>query len=100
LPVLKYQPYPDSMVRNPLTPEQIEAGKRLGRLLRAARADRGLDEVAHAAGISPETLRKIETGRLPTPAFGTIACLSEALDLPIQDLAATWRDGLRLKSAS
>jgi hypothetical protein len=31
--------------------------------------------VTHAAGMSPETLRKIETGRLPAPAFGTIACL-------------------------
>jgi hypothetical protein len=41
--------------------------------------------VAHAAGMSPETLRKIETDRLPTPAFGTIACLSEVLDLPVQD---------------
>jgi hypothetical protein len=40
------------MVRNPLTPEQIEAGWRLGRLLRKARADRDLDDVAHAAGMS------------------------------------------------
>jgi transcriptional regulator with XRE-family HTH domain len=88
------------VVRNPLTPEQIEAGRRLGQQLRDARGDRELGEVAHAAGISPETLRKIETGRLPTPAFGTIACLSDVLDLPIEDLAATWRDGLRLKTAS
>ena len=88
------------MVRTPLTPEQIEAGRRLGRLLREARADRDLGEVARAAGMSPETLRKIETGRLPTPAFGTIACLSEALDLPIQDLAAVWRDNPRFEAAS
>ncbi len=88
------------MVRNPLTPEQIEAGRRLGRLLREARADRDLGDVARAAGMSPETLRKIETGRLPTPSFGTIVCLSEALDLPIQDLAAVWRDGARLDAAS
>jgi DNA-binding XRE family transcriptional regulator len=100
LAVLKYQPYPGVVVRNPLTPEQIEAGRRLGRLLREARADRDLGDVAHAAGMSPETLRKIETGRLPTPAFGTIACLSEVLDLPIQDLAAAWRTGLRLEAAS
>ncbi len=79
------------MVRSPLTPEQIEAGRCLGRLLREARADRDLGDVARAAGVSPETLRKIEAGRLPTPAFGTIACLSEVLDLPIQDLATAWR---------
>ncbi|QUQ64825.1 helix-turn-helix domain-containing protein [Kutzneria sp. CA-103260] len=88
------------MVRNPLTPEQIEAGRRLGVLLRAARGDRALGEVAAAAGISPETLRKIETGRLPTPAFGTVACLSETLGLPIQDLAEAWTAALRLKNAS
>ncbi|MFD0201968.1 MULTISPECIES: helix-turn-helix domain-containing protein [Saccharothrix] len=79
------------MVRQPLTPEQIEAGRRLGALLRRARAGRDLAEVARAAGISPETLRKIETGRLPSPGFGTIVCLGEALGLPVQELAATWR---------
>ena len=98
--VLKYQPYAGLVVRTPLTPEQIEAGRRLGGLLRAARADRDLGDVARAAGMSPETLRKIETGRLPTPAFGTIACLSEVLDLPIQDLADIWRNGPRLEAAS
>jgi hypothetical protein len=41
-----------------------------------------------------------ETRRLPTPAFGTIACLREVLDLPIQDLAAAWRAGVRLEAAS
>lgn len=79
------------MVRPPLTPEQVQAGRRLGTLLRDARAERDLAEVAHAAGISPETLRKIETGRLPSPGFGTIVCLAEALDVPVQELAATWR---------
>lgn len=79
------------MVRHPLTPEQIEAGKRLGTLLRRARGVRDLADVAHAAGISPETLRKIESGRLPAPGFGTIVCLGEALDVPLQELAATWR---------
>lgn len=79
------------MVRQPLTPEQIEAGRRLGTLLRRARAGRDLAEVADAAGISPETLRKIETGRLPSPGFGTIVRLGEALNVPVQVLAATWR---------
>jgi transcriptional regulator with XRE-family HTH domain len=79
------------MVRQPLTPEQIEAGRRLGALLRRARAGRDLAEVARAAGISPETLRKIETGRLPSPGFGTIVRLGEALDVPVQRLADSWR---------
>lgn len=89
------------MVRQPLTPEQVEAGRRLGALLRRARATRDLAEVARAAGVSPETLRKIETGRLPSPGFGTIVCLGEALDVPIEELAATWRGtGLPLEAAS
>jgi transcriptional regulator with XRE-family HTH domain len=89
------------MVRQPLTSEQIEAGRRLGALLREARAERDLTDVAHAAGISPETLRKIETGRLPSPGFGTIVCLGEALDLPVEKLASTWRgSGLPLEAAS
>lgn len=79
------------MVRHPLTPEQLAAGRRLGARLRDARAGRQLDEVARAAGISPETLRKIETGRLPTPAFGIIVRLGDALGLPLEDLADAWR---------
>ncbi|MBU9766222.1 helix-turn-helix transcriptional regulator [Mycobacterium sp. TNTM28] len=79
------------MVRTPLTPAQIAAGRRLGAALRSARGDRTLDDVAHCAGISPETLRKIETGRLPSPAFGTIIGLSDALDIPLDALAEVWR---------
>ncbi len=75
------------MVRHPLTPEQIQAGKRLGALLRHARADRDLGDVAQAAGISPETLRKIETGRLATPAFTTVAALAAVLEIPLDELA-------------
>jgi transcriptional regulator with XRE-family HTH domain len=88
------------MVRHPLTAEQIQAGQRLGTLLREARAGRDPRDVAQAAGISPETLRKIETGRLPSPAFGTIVCLSDALGLPMQELAAAWRAGQSLEAAS
>ena len=60
------------MVRLPLTPVDIERGERLGALLRAARGDRSMLDVALEARVSPETLRKIETGRVATPAFSTI----------------------------
>lgn len=76
------------MVRTPLTPQERERGERLGRLLREARAERSMVEVAARAGISPETLRKIETGRAPTPAFFTIAALAHALGLSMDDLVA------------
>ncbi|KQQ20606.1 DNA-binding protein [Rathayibacter sp. Leaf299] len=78
------------MVRAPLTPEQLEAGRRLGETLRRARGPRTLNEIAGQAGLSPETLRKIETGRLPSPAFGTVAALAAALDLSLDALALEW----------
>ncbi len=71
------------MVRVPLTPADRERGERLGLLLREARGERSIGEVALAAGISPETLRKIETGRIPTPAFFTVAALAVELQLPL-----------------
>ncbi|WP_327139688.1 helix-turn-helix domain-containing protein [Nocardia sp. NBC_01327] len=82
------------MVRLPLTPAQVQAGSRLGAALRAARAERELAEVAVAAGISPETLRKIESGRMPTPAFGTVVALSRALGVSLEELAENWQPAL------
>jgi len=87
------------MVRLPHTPAQIEAGRRLGSCLRSARAGRDLGEVAGVAGISPETLRKIESGRLPSPAFGTVVGLSRALGIPLQDLADVWQSAALAESA-
>ena len=75
------------MVRLPLTPEQLAAGNRLGRRLREARGSRTLAEVAQAAEISPETLRKIETGRLATPAFTIVAALARVLPVSLDELA-------------
>jgi DNA-binding phage protein len=74
------------MVRTPLTPEERERGARLGQLLREARGARSMIEVAASAGISDETLRKIETGRAPTPAFFTISALAGALGLSMDDI--------------
>ncbi len=41
------------------------------------------------AGVSPETLRKIESGRVATPAFPTIAAIAAVLDL---SLDAVWSE--------
>ena len=43
-------------------------------------------EVAVAADISPETLRKIETGRVATPAFSTIAAIAAVLGLSLDEV--------------
>ncbi|MFJ8647307.1 helix-turn-helix domain-containing protein [Streptomyces sp. NPDC093546] len=75
------------MVRTPLTPWERQRGERFGALLREARGERSMVEVAAAAGVSAETLRKIETGRAPTPAFFTVAALAGALGLSLDELA-------------
>ena len=75
------------MVRLPLTPAEVARGQRLGSLLRRARGGRPMLEVALDARVSPETLRKIETGRVATPAFSTIAAIADVLGL---SLDAVW----------
>ena len=76
------------MVRLPLTPAEVERGQRLGALLRRARGSSSMLSVALAAGVSPETLRKIETGRVATPAFPTIAAIAEVLGLSLDTVWA------------
>ena len=76
------------MVRPPLNSDQRLRGQRLGQALRSARGTRSMVEVARRAGISVETLRKIETGRVPTPAFFTVAALASVLELPLATLVS------------
>lgn len=70
-----------------LTAQERARGERLGARLRAARGPRSLVEVAAASGVPAETLRKIEAGRIPTPAFFTVVALAAAVGLPLSDLA-------------
>jgi transcriptional regulator with XRE-family HTH domain len=75
------------MVRRPLTAEERARGEALGAMLRHARGGRSMVEVASASGVPVETLRKIESGRIPTPAFFTVVALADALDVPLAELA-------------
>ncbi|MGO4783867.1 helix-turn-helix transcriptional regulator [Cryobacterium sp. W22_MBD10_FK3] len=77
------------MVRLPLTPAEVERGARLGALLRQARGERSMLMTALEAGVSPETLRKIESGRVATPAFPTIAAIAQVVGL---SLDAVWAE--------
>ncbi|MDJ0393725.1 helix-turn-helix transcriptional regulator [Rhodococcus sp. G-MC3] len=77
------------MVRLPLTFAEVERGRRLGALLRRARGDRTMLEIALDARVSPETLRKIESGRVATPAFPTIAAIAAVVGL---SLDAVWAE--------
>jgi transcriptional regulator with XRE-family HTH domain len=74
------------MVRLPLTPAELERGQRLGAMLRRARGARSMLDVALDARVSPETLRKIESGRVATPAFPTIAAIAEVLGLSLDEV--------------
>lgn len=78
-----------SMVRLPLSRADIERGQRLGTLLRQARGSHSILEIALKAGVSPETLRKIESGRVATPAFPTIAAIAHVVGL---SLDAVWAE--------
>lgn len=49
------------------------------------------------AGVSPETLRKIESGRVATPAFPTIAAIADVLGL---SLDAVWAEINRTDGAA
>lgn len=57
-------------------------------------------EVSAAAGIPVETLRKIETGRIVTPAFFTVAALARALGLELASLAAPLGVGVAAPDAA
>jgi transcriptional regulator with XRE-family HTH domain len=59
----------------------------LGRTLQQARGTRSAAEVALRAGISLDTLRKIERGVIVTPAFFTVAALARVLELDLRSLA-------------
>jgi len=83
---LLYRHYYHGVVRRSLTPEERARGERLGAVLRRARGQRSMVEVAAASGVPVETLRKIEAGRTPTPAFFTVAALAAALSLPLDRL--------------
>ena len=85
------------MVRSPLTFTEIERGQRLGALLRRARGERSMLDIALDARVSPETLRKIETGRVATPAFPTIAAIAGVLGL---SLDAVWAEVNQTKRAT
>jgi hypothetical protein len=75
------------MVRPPLSHQARERGEKLGMLLREARGQRSMAEISAASGVPVETLRKIETGRIATPAFFTVAALAVPLGLSLEQVA-------------
>jgi transcriptional regulator with XRE-family HTH domain len=82
------------VVRTPLTADQRARGLARGPALQAARGRRSAAEVAVLAGISLDTLRKIERGAIATPAFFTVAALARVLDLDLVTLSTLTGTGL------
>ena len=74
------------MVRLALTEQERTRGVLLGAALRRARGARTVREVAAAAGVAEETVRKIERGAVPTPALFTVAAIADVLGLPLDAL--------------
>ena len=70
-----------------LSEAERERGRRLGAVLRQARGERSMVDVSAVSGVPVETLRKIETGRIVTPAFFTVAAIAQALGLELATLA-------------
>jgi transcriptional regulator with XRE-family HTH domain len=75
------------MVRTPLTEKERQRGVALGLVLRKARGTRSAAEIALKAGISLDTLRKIERGAISSPAFFTVAALAGVLNLELATVA-------------
>ena len=74
------------MVREALTEQERQRGVALGAVLRRARGARSVREVAAAAGVAEETVRKIERGAVPTPALFTVAAIADVLGLTLDDV--------------
>ena len=54
-----------------------------------------MTEIAAASGIPVETLRKIETGRIATPAFFTVAALAQAVGVTLEEVVVYCVDAAR-----
>lgn len=73
------------MARSARSSRDLLRGEALGRQLRQARTSQGLarEEVARRAGLSVETLRKIEQGKTAAPELFTVHALAQALGLSL-----------------
>lgn len=83
------------MPRPALTDEQRALGVALGVEIQRRRSGRSAADLAAAAGVRLDTLRKLEQGGIPTPGFFLIVEIADALEAPLEDLAAEARRRVR-----
>ncbi|MBB2924115.1 helix-turn-helix transcriptional regulator [Cellulomonas cellasea] len=75
------------MPRPALSPSERENGRALGAALKALRGTTTAAQIARAADVPLDTLRKLEQGGIPTPGFFLIVRLAAALGTTPNDLA-------------
>lgn len=75
------------MPRSQLTDDDRQRGRVLGLFIQHARGPRSAAEVARAADVSLDTLRKLEQGAVPTPGFFLVARIATELNLTLDDVA-------------
>jgi transcriptional regulator with XRE-family HTH domain len=76
------------MTRQPIGEAERRHGQQLGRILadRRQASQRSASDVARASDVSLDAVRSLETGRVPTPAFLTVARLATALSMSLDEL--------------
>jgi len=76
------------------SPETLARGRALAERLKSERtrqfADLALEAFAHEAGVSPNTLKKVEKGQ-GSPGFFVVADLAAKLHVPLEELAGPRR---------
>jgi len=78
------------MGRRQTSVEDREHGRQLGLLIAARRVQRqrSAPDLARESSVAIDTVRSLETGRVATPAFLTVARLAEALGMSLDELHA------------
>lgn len=82
--------YTNRMARRAASKSERRHGKFLGRLIGQERRQRewSASDLSRRSGVSVDAIRSLESGRVPTPSFLTIARLAESLGLDLDDLQA------------
>jgi ribosome-binding protein aMBF1 (putative translation factor) len=85
--VSKYM-YFDTMPRRSLTDQEVRHGRQLGRALAQRRSALAVSaqDVATRADLSIDALRSLESGRVATPAFLTVARLADVLEVSLDEM--------------
>jgi transcriptional regulator with XRE-family HTH domain len=82
------------MTRRSTSVEDREHGRQLGVLIAAERREQGRSapDLARESSVAIDTVRSLETGRVATPGFLTIARLASSLGLSLDELHTRAQD--------